>query len=97
MNKTVTRSVLFTLFAGMAVLVLFKSRSPLGKSNSSFASEPQKEITKIEFSEGNRKLTLEKNGEDWLTDGKGSQEKKNKNQETATGFLAKLRIGMSFL
>ena len=60
MNKIVIRSVLLTLIAGIIVLILFKSRSPFGKNNSSFASGPQKEITKIEFSEGNRKLYLEK-------------------------------------
>jgi hypothetical protein len=70
MNKTVIRGLLFTLAAGLLLFVLFKSRSPFGKDNSSFASKPLKEITKIEFSEKGRKLSLEKKGEKWLINGK---------------------------
>ena len=70
MNKIVIRSVLLSIAIGLFLLILFKSRSPFGKSNSSFASEPQKEITKIEFSEGRRRLFLEKEGENWLINGK---------------------------
>lgn len=70
MNKTIIRSVLITLIAGVLLLVLFKSRSPFGKGNSSFASEPQKEITKIEFSQDGRKLSLEQAGDTWLINGK---------------------------
>ncbi|MEI6050469.1 MAG: hypothetical protein WCS03_16330 [Bacteroidota bacterium] len=69
MNKSIVRSVLITLIAGALLLVLFKSRSPFGKSNSSFGSKPQKEITKIEFSQGGRSLSLEKEGETWLING----------------------------
>lgn len=70
MNKIIIRSVLFTLAILLLLLVIFKSRSPFGKGNSSFASEPKKEITKIEFSEGGRRLSLEKEGENWLINGK---------------------------
>jgi len=45
---------------------LLKSRSPFGNSNSFIASKPQKEITKIEFSQKEKKLTLEKEGSNWL-------------------------------
>jgi hypothetical protein len=70
MNRLIIRGMLFSVAIGLLLLILFKSRSPFGKSNSSFASEPQKEITKIEFSEGERKLTLEKKSENWLINGK---------------------------
>lgn len=70
MNKIVIRGVLLSVAIGLLLLILFKSRSPFGKSNSSFASEPQKEITKIEFSNGGRRLSLEKEGENWLINGK---------------------------
>jgi hypothetical protein len=70
MNKIVIRGVLLSVIIGLLILVLFKTRSPFGKKNSSFASEPQKEITKIEFSKGARKLFLEKKGSDWLLNGK---------------------------
>lgn len=75
MSKTVIRSVLLTLIIGLLLVILFQNRSPFGKNNSSFASEPQKEITKIEFSEGDRKLYLEKVNENWLINGKGETRK----------------------
>jgi hypothetical protein len=84
MNKIVIRGILLSLAVGLILLILFKSRSPFGKSNSSFASEPKKEITKIEFSEGGRKLALEKEGENWLMNGKIETRK--------TGILFILRI-----
>jgi hypothetical protein len=63
---------------------MLSRRSPFGKSNSSFASEPAEEITKIEFSESGKRLTLEKKGETWLINGK-SEARKN-------GVLFILRI-----
>lgn len=63
------------IIAGLLSLILFRGRSPFGKSNSSFASEPQKEITKIEFSDGEKKLRLEKEGEGWLLNGKSETRK----------------------
>jgi hypothetical protein len=70
MNKMVIWYILLTVTIGLLLLILFKSRPPFGKNNSSFASEPQKEITKIEFSEDGRRLSLEKAGEKWLINGK---------------------------
>ena len=43
-----------------SALLLFRNRFPFGKGNSSFASEPGQEITRIEFSEEGEELTLEK-------------------------------------
>jgi hypothetical protein len=70
MTKTVIRGILVSAAIGLLLLVLFKSRLPFGKSNSSFVSEPQKEITKIEFIESGQKLSLVKEGENWLINGK---------------------------
>ncbi|MCX6327391.1 MAG: hypothetical protein NT144_12190 [Bacteroidia bacterium] len=70
MCKTVTISVLLTLVIGLLLLIFFRSRSPFGNSNSTFSSEPQEEITKIELSEGGRKLFLEKEGKNWFINGK---------------------------
>jgi hypothetical protein len=70
MNKIIIRSLLLTVIVGILLLILLKTRSPFGKNNSSFASVPEKEITRIEFSEGGRKLSLEKEGENWLINGK---------------------------
>jgi hypothetical protein len=70
MNKIIISIVVLVALIGLFLLILIKSESPFGKSNSSFASEPQNDITKIEFSEGNRSLLLEKEGENWLINGK---------------------------
>lgn len=75
MNKVVVKSVLFTLIIAIILLILFRNRSPFGKSNSSFASIPQHEITKIELSAGDRRLTIEKSGESWVTNGKSDTRK----------------------
>lgn len=69
MNKIVFRGLFFTIAVILLIVVLPKRISPFGKSNSSFSSEPKKEITKIEFSEKGRKLSLEKKGADWLLNG----------------------------
>jgi len=64
-----------TLLGGVVILVLllfllFRNKSPFGKNNTSFASLPKKEITKIQFLHGKEKLTLEKKGNNWaLSDG----------------------------
>ena len=84
MNKILIRSVFLFIVIGLFLLILFRSRLPFGKSNSSFASEPKEEITKIEFSESGKKLTLEKKGESWLINGKSEARK--------SGVLYILRI-----
>ena len=69
MNKILIRSIFLIIVISLALLILFKSRSPFGNSNSSFASEPKEEITRIEFFEDGEKLYLEKKGENWLING----------------------------
>ena len=69
MNKIFIRSILFVIAAATLILV-FRYRSPFGKNNSSFFSEPRLEITKVEFSGQGRKLLLEKEGDKWLVNGK---------------------------
>jgi hypothetical protein len=59
-------SVVFIL---VLVLLIFRSRSPFGKSNTSFAALPKNEITRIEISSGKEKLTLEKTKDQWHLDG----------------------------
>ena len=63
------------IIIGLFLLILFISRSPFGKSNSSFASEPKEEITKIEFSGEGKRLVLEKKGESWFVNGKSEARK----------------------
>jgi len=83
-NKVLVRSVFFIIIIGLILLILFRPKLPFGKNNSSFASEPREEITKIEFSEGGKRLNLEKKGENWLINGKSEVRK--------SGILFILRI-----
>lgn len=48
------------------IILLLRARTPFGKSNTSFASEPKGEITRIEMSNGNTKLTLGDENGKWL-------------------------------
>jgi len=58
------------VLAAAIIVILAGRHSPFGKRNSSFASEPKKEITRIVFSQEGEELTLENNGEKWLLDGR---------------------------
>jgi len=66
MNKSIYRSILALIIIVLLFLFLLRNRSPFGRSNSSFAVDQEKEITKIELSSGRKKLVLEKKGEVWL-------------------------------
>lgn len=65
MTKRIRYAVIF-IPALILFLYLLKERSPFGSRNTSFAVSPKNEITAIEFSDGTRKLYLEKNGDDWI-------------------------------
>jgi len=66
------------------VIYLLRERSPFGGGNTSFAAEPEVEITRIEFAEGKNTLTLEKAGGEWFI---------NKDLKTRkTGILFILKI-----
>lgn len=75
MNKITLRYLLLSLTVILLLILIFNKRSPFGKSNSSFAAEPEKEITGIEFSDGEKKLTLEKKENEWLVNGKNETRK----------------------
>jgi hypothetical protein len=68
--SSLTAAVIFIL-----IIILFRTRSPFGKSNSEFASVPAEEITRIEFSQDGEKLSLEKSGEKWIINGKSEARK----------------------
>src|SRR5664279_5650420 len=70
MNRILIRSVFLFIIIGLFLLILFSRRSPFGKNNSSFGSEPKEDITRIEFSENGKRLILQKKGEGWLVNGK---------------------------
>ncbi|HUX59308.1 MAG TPA: hypothetical protein VMV77_20215 [Bacteroidales bacterium] len=70
MRKIAIGGVLLLVATIVTLFVILKVRSPFGKNNSSFASEPKSEITKIELSDKERNLYLEKEGDEWLINGK---------------------------
>ena len=70
MNKLIIRGILISGAAGLVLLIMFRSTLPFGGSNSSFSIEEGKDISKIEFSDEGRKLTLEKADGTWLINGK---------------------------
>ena len=84
MNKTLLRSIFVIILALILFLILLKTRAPFGKNNSSFASEPKEEITRIEFSQDGKKLTIEKEGETWFIN--------DKTEARKSGILFLLRI-----
>ena len=66
MNKLIVRVILISIAVTLIVVLLLRNRLPFGKSNSSFSSESDRDITRIEFSESGKKLSLEKKGATWL-------------------------------
>jgi hypothetical protein len=70
MKKIVLIAASIAVILLLMVFILFKTRSPFGKSNSEFSSKPKHEITKIELSQKGDDLTLEKAGDEWLINGK---------------------------
>lgn len=69
MSKAVKVILLILFFSGWIILLIFRNSSPFGKRNSSFMSEPEKEITRIELSEGRKNLSLTREGDKWLING----------------------------
>ena len=70
LNKNILKWLLLILVVLSLIFVLFRNRSPFGRSNTSFASNPENEITRIEFTQGDDKLTLEKREDKWLLNGR---------------------------
>lgn len=70
MNKIIVKIIFFFILIGLLLIIIFRNRSPFGSNNSSFASAPKEEITRIEFSNDNRRLSLEKKGDTWVINGK---------------------------
>jgi hypothetical protein len=70
MYRLVIRVVIIATGILLAIVLLFRNRLPFGEDNSSFASKPHKEISRIEFSEKGKELWLEKKGENWFINGK---------------------------
>jgi len=66
------KNIFFGLVLGAIIIVLliFGNRQPFGKRNSSFAIDPSVAVTKVEFTQGDSKLTLERdNRSEWHVNG----------------------------
>ncbi|MBW6502184.1 MAG: hypothetical protein K0B05_12395 [Bacteroidales bacterium] len=63
--------IYFLLFLIVILVVIFlvRNRSPFGRSNISFAVDPGREITAIELNDGEKRLLLERKGDEWLING----------------------------
>jgi len=70
MRRTAIISSLTAAAIFILIIILFRTRSPFGKSNSDFSSVTEEGITRIEFSKEGEKLLLEKSGEKWIINGK---------------------------
>jgi hypothetical protein len=75
MNKIFVRGLVLFIIVAVTLIFIFFRRSPFGSSNSSFAVQPGSVITRIDLSGGGEKLTLEKNNESWLINGKAEARK----------------------
>ena len=72
MNKIVLRN---TIISALLIVVLFaivvmRDRSPYGKNQSSFAATPKNEITRIDLTRNNESISLLKENDAWLVEGK---------------------------
>ena len=65
MSKITTRYILFIILGALFLLYLMKGKFPFGKDNTSFAVKPGTEITRIDFFQGEKKLSLQKSGRIW--------------------------------
>jgi len=90
MNRVILRILLVSVALILILLLLLRTRSPFGKINSSFAPEPQDEITKIEFSSADKKLSLEKVDDKWLIN--GESEARKSGILFITGILEDMKI-----
>jgi hypothetical protein len=81
-RNTALYILIFT--AGMLVIIfLVRNRDPFGKNNTSFAVEPDLEITKIEMVNRESKVVLEKRDEKW------SVNRDNEARKSAIVFILK--------
>lgn len=70
MNKLIIRLLIFFILLFLVLIViLLRDRTPFGKSNSSFALPPGSQITRIDLSDNEKSLLLEKKGDEWFLNG----------------------------
>ncbi len=81
MNNSVLRYLLIIIILGALLFFMFKVRMPFGKGNTSFAVDRKSEISRINFYQGDKKLTLEMSGGKWIMN------KKDEARKSAIAFI----------
>jgi hypothetical protein len=66
MNKIAIRYILFIVAGFVILLLLFRDRSSFGKRNTSFAVKEGTVITRVDLYQGDKKISLQRNGEKWF-------------------------------
>jgi len=85
------KAIIFTVISVLLLILivyLLNERSPFGGDNTSFAADPGKEITRIEFTDSQNSLILEKKGEEWLVN------KKFETRKSSILFILKILTEM---
>ena len=72
LNKLVIRNIILAilLIILLAIVFMIRNRSPFGKNQTSFATDPEREITMIELSQTRKKVILEHADKEWIVNGK---------------------------
>ena len=63
------RNILFLLLLILVLGFIFRDRLPFGNKNTTFAVDNQTDITRIEFSDNQKDLVLEKKDNGWIVNG----------------------------
>jgi hypothetical protein len=88
LKKSKVRLILFIAVVLSLGIILLQNRVPFGKGNTSFSSKPGKEITRIELSGKEGKVTLEKKNGRWLVNGK------NEARKNSIMFISRILLEM---
>ena len=75
MNKLIIKYFIIFITLGALIFYFLKGRTPFGSSNTSFAVDPDIKISRIDLFQGDKKLSLEKSGENWLVNKKDEARK----------------------
>jgi hypothetical protein len=75
MNRLILKYILYFVVLGAFLIFLLRGRTPFGSDNTSFAVNPETKISRIDFYQGDKKLSLEKSGENWLVNKKDEARK----------------------
>ncbi|MBP8959232.1 MAG: hypothetical protein KBG40_02265 [Bacteroidales bacterium] len=83
-NNNLSRLILIIVISAAIIFLLFRQRSPFGKSNSAFSIEEKAEITKVVFYEKDKKLVISQKEDEWVIDNK------HEAREEAVHFLLQI-------